>query len=71
MYRSEVPWLQVDLYKVSSKKVNFYGLFIDNAARVKETQTKVNKCNLQDKEVVMKVRGHESRSEGGSNRTIK
>ena len=57
--------------KVSSKRVKFYGLFIGDAARVKETQTKINKCNLQDKKVVMKVRGHESRSEGGSNRTIK
>ena len=57
--------------KVGSKKVNFYGLFIGDAARVKETQTKINKCNLQDKEVVKKVRGHESSSEGGSNRTIK
>ena len=57
--------------KVSSKKVKFDGLFIGDAARVKETQTKINKCNLQDKEVVMKVRGVESRSEGGSNRTIK
>ena len=57
--------------KVSSKKVNVYGLFIDDAERVKETRTKINKCNLQDKEVVIKVRGHESSSEGGSNRTIK
>ena len=57
--------------KESSKKLNFYGLFIGDAARVKETQTQINKCNLQDKEVVIKVRGHESSSEGGSNRTIK
>ena len=57
--------------KVRSKKVNVYWLFIGDAARVKETQTKINKCNLQDKEVVMKFRRHESRSEGGSNRTIK
>ena len=56
--------------KVRSKKVNVYWLFIGDAARVKETQTKINKCNLQDKEVVIKVRGHESSSEGGSNRTI-
>ena len=61
--------------KESSKKLNFYGLFIGDAARVKETQTQINKCNLQDKEVVMKVRGirgrsEESRSEGGSDRTI-
>ena len=46
-------------------------MFIGDAARVKETQTKINKCNLQDKEVVIKVRGHESSSEGGSNRTTK
>ena len=46
-------------------------MFIGDGARVKETQTKINKCNLKDKEVVMKVRGYESRSEGGSNRTIK
>ena len=57
--------------KESSKKLNFYGLFIGDAARVKETQTQINKCNLQDKEVVIKVRGHESSSEGGSNRAIK
>ena len=57
--------------KESSKKLNFYGLFIGDAARVKETQTQINKCNLQDKEVVIKVRGHESSSEGGSHRTIK
>ena len=57
--------------KVSSEKVNFCGLFIGDAARVEETQTKISKCNLQDKEVVMKLRGHESRSEGGSNVTIK
>ena len=37
--------------KESSKKLNFYGLFIGDAARVKETQTQINKCNLQDKEV--------------------
>ena len=57
--------------KGSSKKLNSYGLFIGDAARVKETQTKINKCNLQDREVEMKVPGHESRSEWGSNRTIK
>ena len=57
--------------KESSKKLNFYGLFIGDAARMKETQTKINKCNLQDREVEMKVPGHESRSEWGSNRTIK
>ena len=57
--------------KVSSRKVNVYWLFIGDAAGVKETQTKINKCNLQDKEEVIKVRGHESSSEGGSNRTIK
>ena len=57
--------------KESSKKLNFYGLFIGDAARVKETQTQINKCNLQDKEVVIKVRGHESSCMGGSNRTIK
>ena len=57
--------------KVSSKRVKFYGSFIGDAARVKETQAKINKCNLQDKEVVMKVRVLESRSEGGSNRTIR
>ena len=57
--------------KVRSKKVNVYWLFIGDAARVKETQTKINKCNLQDREVEMKVPGHESRSEWGSNRTIK
>ena len=48
-----------------------YWLFIGDKTRVKETQTQINKCNLQDKEVVIKVRGHESSSEGGSNRTIK
>ena len=57
--------------KESSKKLNFYGLFVGDAARMKETQTKINKCNLQDREVEMKVPGHESRSEWGSNRTIK
>ena len=57
--------------KESSKKLNFYGLFVGDAARMKETQTKINKCNLQDREVEMKVLGHESRSEWGSNRTIK
>ena len=57
--------------KESSKKLNFYGLFIGDAARVKETQTQINKCNLQDKEVVIKVRGHETSSVEGSNRTIK
>ena len=57
--------------KESSKKLNFHGLFVGDAARMKETQTKINKCNLQDREVEMKVPGHESRSEWGSNRTIK
>ena len=37
--------------KESRKKLNFYGLFIGDGARVKETQTQINKCNLQDKEV--------------------
>ena len=57
--------------KESSKKLNFYGLFVGDAARMKETQTKINKCNFQDREVEMKIPRHESRSEWGSNRTIK
>ena len=57
--------------KESRKKLNSYGLFIGDAASVKETQTKINKRNLQDREVEMKVLGHGSRNEWGSNRTIK